>query len=128
MPIANAQMPQGWSLYQDNAPCHKSQLLIGRVFQLANGGRARLPGFFRAHRINFINAPPYSPDLNVIEHLWAHLKAKLKGRKFNSKADAWFFIRNVWQHISSTILRDLVNSMPARIRAVITAKGGPTKY
>lgn len=128
LPFANTNMPQGWALYQDNAPCHKSQLLMGRVVRLANGGKVRLPGFFAAHRVELIKAPPYSPDLNVIEHLWAHLKAKLKGRRFNSKVDAYFFIRNVWRQLSLGILRDLVDSMPRRIKAVIVAKGGPTKY
>ena len=128
LPFSNANMPNGWALYQDNAPCHKSQLLMGRVVRLASGGRARLPGFFAAHRVELIKAPPYSPDLNVIEHLWAHLKTKIKGRSFNSKVELWFVIRNMWRQIFPTILRDLVLSMPRRIKAVINANGGPTKY
>jgi transposase len=28
--------------------------------------------------------PPYSPDLNKIEHQWARLKAGLRGNKYNS--------------------------------------------
>ncbi|CAJ0947866.1 unnamed protein product, partial [Mesorhabditis belari] len=101
---------------------------MGRTVRLANGGRAHLPGWFRANRVQLVSAPPYSPDLNVIEHLWAFIKTKLKGRRFNSKADLWYFVRRVWATIAPQILRDLVDSMPRRLQAVIAAKGGPTKY
>ncbi|CAJ0953455.1 unnamed protein product, partial [Mesorhabditis belari] len=112
LPFATTKIGQGWLLYQDNAPCHK----------------ARLPGWFRSNGIQLVSAPPYSPDLNVIEHLWAFLKLKLKGKRFNTKIELWYFIRHVWKKISPQILQDLVDSMPRRIQAIISSKGGPTKY
>ena len=65
LPFSIAKMGPGWLLYQDNAPSHKSQLLMGRVVTLANGGKARLPGWFKANRVQLISAPPYSPDLSI---------------------------------------------------------------
>lgn len=128
LPFATTKMPPGWLLYQDNAPCHKSHLLMGRVVQLANGGRARVPGWFSKNRVELVKAPPYSPDLNIIEHLWAYVKSKLRGQRFGSKVELWYYIRNTWRQISPTILRDLVESMPRRVQAVIAANGGPTRY
>lgn len=128
LPFSTAKMGQGWLLYQDNAPCHKSKLLMGRVVRLANGGRARLPGWFRSNGVQLVSAPPYSPDLNVIEHLWAYVKSQLKGKRFGSKVELWYYIRNAWQQVSPQILHALVDSMPRRIQEVIKARGGPTKF
>ncbi|CAJ0963449.1 unnamed protein product, partial [Mesorhabditis belari] len=128
LPFSTANMGQGWLLYQDNAPCHKSQLLMGRRVRLANGGTALVPGWFKVNRVQLVSASPYSPDLNVIENIWAFVKSKLKGKLFGSKVELWYFIRRVWTTIGPQILRDLVDSMSRRIQAVIAARGGPTKY
>ena len=87
-----------------------------------------MPGWFAENRVKLVKAPPYSPDLNVIEHLWAFVKSKLKEKRFGSKVELWYYIRRLWTTIGPQILRDLVDSMPRRIKAVIAAKGGPTKY
>jgi len=47
----------------DNAPAHKSAILKG--FEESNKTRFAM-----------YNIPPYSPDLNPDEHVWAYLKAK----------------------------------------------------
>ena len=50
------------SLAIENAPCHTS-----------NSTKT----FLRTNRVEFIDWPPYLPDLNPIENLWAWMKRKL---------------------------------------------------
>ncbi|CAJ0924945.1 unnamed protein product, partial [Mesorhabditis belari] len=115
-------------LENDLRPQIWAKLLMGRRVRLANGGTALVPGWFKANRVQVVSAPPYSPDLNVIENLWAFVKSKLKGKPFGSKVELWYLIRRVWATIGPQILRDLADSMPRRIQAVIAVRGGPTKY
>ena len=44
---------------QDNAPIHTTK-------------KVRL--WFEMHRVEVMEWPPYSPDLNLIKHLWYRLK------------------------------------------------------
>jgi transposase len=47
---------------QDNAPIHTARVTMD---------------FLREHRIRVVNFPPYSLDLNPIEHMWWMLKRVL---------------------------------------------------
>lgn len=74
--------------------------------------------------------PPYSPDLNPIEHVWARMKKKLKGGNYTTAAGLTEAVVKAWDELSQehTFLAGLTNSMPRRLNAVIAAEGGPTKY
>ena len=74
--------------------------------------------------------PPQSPDLNPIENLWGQQKAKL-GEVEPPPANIGELVdrsREMWETISPAYCRTLVESMPRCMQAVITAKGGYTKY
>jgi len=49
----------------DNAPCHKAKSVID---------------YMSSKDLNPISWPPYSPDLNPIENIWAVLKQKLSAK------------------------------------------------
>ncbi len=74
--------------------------------------------------------PPQSPDLNPIEHLWDVVEREIRimdvqPANLQQLRDA---IMSIWTKISEECFQNLVESMPHRIKAVLKAKGGPTRY
>ncbi len=87
---------------KDNAPCHKAQIIS-----------------FLEHDNEFtlLKCPPQSPDLNPIEHLWDVVEREIR-----------IMDMSIWTKISEECFQHLIESMPQRIKAVLKAKGGPTRY
>ncbi|GFS92603.1 transposable element Tc1 transposase [Trichonephila clavipes] len=76
------------------------------------------------HCRNQLNTPPQSPDLNVIENLWSHLERSVQKHQITSKEQ----LKSVLQEDAPETTRHLVESMPRRLEAIISAKGYATKY
>ena len=84
------------------------------------------------------NGPPYSPDLNPIEHVWKHLKEELQklypwisnvpGCPETVKMKMAEILPQVWDSIDKEFLKNLIESMPHQIEAVIQAGGWYTGY
>ena len=99
---------------QDVAPCHRAKIVTQ---------------FLKAQKINILDWPGNSPDLNPIENLWTILKNKVSERQPTNAKILEQAIKEVWvRDISPAYCRNLVESMLRRLEAVIKAKGGPTKY
>ncbi|GFT28772.1 transposable element Tc1 transposase [Trichonephila clavipes] len=75
-----------------------------------------------------LNTPPQSPDLNVIENLWSHLERAVQKHQITSKEQLKSVLQEEWLNIAPKTTRHLVESMPRRLEAVISAKGYATKY
>lgn len=76
---------------------------------------------------------PFSPDLNPIESVWLEMKHYLQLRYGDIDHSSYDRLREhvteAWNiGISSEFLEGLIQSMPARMEAVITANGGHTRY
>jgi len=108
---------------QDNAPVHSATIVTD---------------WLQERSITVMKCPPYSPDLNPIEHLWSYLKQRLyiqhpdllnsrKGKN-QLKDDLINALEQTWRTIPETYLASLYKSMKDRCHAVIRARGGYTRY
>jgi hypothetical protein len=103
------------------------------LFQDDNAKVHRIPAVNEWKEDNSISSLPWpaqSPDLNPIEHLWDVLDRRVRGRQNTpkNKTELMDVLVEEWQKIEPEILKNLVESMPRRIQAVIDAKGNPTRY
>lgn len=77
---------------------------------------------------NVLEWPPQSADLNPIEHLWDHLDRKIHEQPISSLTELRKVIQREWEKIPANVTKNLVDSMPRRLQAVLKSKGYPTKY
>lgn len=100
-------------LQHDNAPAHKAFVVTKFLNDLDQ------------QRINW---PPQSPDLNIIENVWAYVKRNIPYRVGRSKQELWDEIVEVWSKIPLEFISKLFDSIPRRLNEVILNNGGQTKY
>ncbi len=102
---------------QDNAPCHKAQIISDWFLEHDN-------------EFNLLKWPPQSPDLSPIEQLWDVVEREIRimDVQLTTLQQLHDFIMSIWTKISEECFQHLVESMPRRIKAVLKAKGGPTRY
>ena len=99
---------------QDGVPCHCSKIVTD---------------FFRANKVTLLEWPGNSPDLNLIENLWAVLKDEVAGKHPSNIPALIEAIELIWiREIPEEFCKDLVESMPRQMKVVIKAKGELTKY
>jgi transposase len=102
-----------WWFLQDNDPKHKSKLVRSWLFN---------------HGIQCLEFPPYSSDLNPIEHLWADISRRVEQFQCDSMEELQDIVAEQWKNTPKKLLRKLARSMPERCQAVIDAKGDHTKF
>ncbi len=84
--------------------------------------------YLKRTRINAIEWPPQSPDLNPIENLWEELFRKVQKTKPSNLDDLWHHLQAAWLEIPVNTIQKLVQSMPRHVKAVLDAHGGHAKY
>jgi hypothetical protein len=82
--------------------------------------------------------PPYSLDLNPIEHIWWHLKTRVceifpnvaadKSESEHTRQRLESCLQAAWDTLDKLLFNKLHLSMDKRIEACIKAKGWHTKY
>jgi transposase len=113
----------GLIFMQDKAPIHTAKAVAL---------------WFRENGINVMEWPPYSPDMNPIEHLWFLLKEHVDnvnphinnvvGGEDKIKAALFDALYKAWEALDEYYLHDLVWSMERRVEALIASEGWYTKY
>ena len=100
---------------QDNDPKHKC--LVCWVWYKDNG-------------IELLPWPAQFADIAPIEHLWGHLKNRLKEYDHPPSGilELWERVEKEWNKIQPEVVQNLIESMPSRVAAVVKAKGGYTKH
>lgn len=72
--------------------------------------------------------PPQSPDLNLVEHLWPMVTQTMVGQQFPSADALWTALQSAFAAIPACRVRKLYRSYARRLRAVVVARGGHTRY
>lgn len=87
-------------------------------------------GYLQEVRVDALQWPARSPDLNPIEHVWDKLKRNIRGR-INAPTTL-AALKNAaieeWEAIPQDYIQHLISGMRRRLQEVIKARGGNTKY
>jgi hypothetical protein len=116
LPTIEDQFGDDDCLYQhDNAPCHKARSVTE---------------WFVDNKVQEMDCPTQSPDLNPTEHLWDELERQLRYRSQcpTSLIALATTLQEEWAAILLDTFKHQIESLPGRVRSVTKAKGGPTRY
>ena len=101
---------EGWELQQDKASCHIAT-----------------EGWLEQHGLAGWKVAPKGNDINPIENLWAILDERLEDKKFQTEKGMKKKIRQLWDELDLSLLHNLIDSIPDRLRRIRKAKGGSIK-
>ena len=71
---------------------------------------------------------PYSPDLAPIENAWRAPKGNLRKFAHWDEETVYGVAKEGWNRLSQQTINSWIDSMPARLQAVIDGKGQMTAY
>ena len=105
---------QSMQLMEDGAPAHRAKST--KEWHAEHGVEL------------FPDWPSNSPDVNPIENLWSQMKHLQRHERATSIAGLKKIAQKVWRGITPEYLRQLYQSMPRRMQAIINARGAHTRY
>lgn len=108
-------LPENFVFMHDNAPPHHAR---STSMYLEN------------KKIEVLEWPPLSPDLNPIENIWGMLSKKVygHGKSYKNSNELWEAIVYEWHKIPPSVFRNLYDSMSERLVSVLVGRGERIKY
>lgn len=116
--LAAARGMGTWVLQQDNDPSHKCAAAEVHAWNQKHNCSVQL----------LQDWPPNSPDLNIIENVWAYTQAKVNARGCKTFEEFKDAVISELKSVPKAYIASLYKSIPKRIAAVIEKEGGKTKY
>lgn len=100
---------------QDNAPIHVS---------------GHSEGFFKKNKINLLEWPSLSPDLNPIENVWGYLTQQIYSNRscFSNIDELKESILDAWNSLEFRYIEELISSMQKRLEMVVKRDGDVIVY
>ena len=82
------------------------------------------------NEVNILPWPAQSPDLNIIENVWAALKNELWNQRASIKneSDVWAKTREIFHNFTLAFFHKLYEFLPERVQSVIDLNGNRTRY
>ena len=111
--VKQLKLGKHWIMQQDNDPKHRSRLVTN---------------WLDKKKIKRLFWPPFSPDLNPIEHIWDEMERRMKTQHPKNVKELKQALLHVWNNIEKDVLKKLVDSVPNRLREVLKMRGYPTRY
>ena len=102
---------------------------LGFIFQQdgASPHRAKNTIQFLSQKVKLlkdvIKWPANSPDLNVIEIIWAIIKSRINIEKVENKKDLFEKVKQIWDEIPIETINLLIDSFHSRIKTCIQLNG-----
>jgi hypothetical protein len=115
-PVIAKNFPDNNYIYQDdNATPHRAGII---------------KEYAAEQQLKTMTWPACSPDLNIIENVWAVLKMNIQRHlcEINTLDDLKSVILKCWDSLEQSYIKRLYLSIPRRLRAVRLSKGHLTKY
>ncbi|GFV49335.1 transposable element Tcb2 transposase [Trichonephila clavipes] len=108
-------------------------MVWGAVFQQDNARphvAKTVKSYLDSQQVQLLPWPAYSPDMSPIEHEWDFVGRRIARdlRPVASTDELWLRIQTIWNTLPQADIKNLFNSMPRRVAALIAARGGHTKY
>ncbi|KAF8661446.1 hypothetical protein AX16_001331, partial [Volvariella volvacea WC 439] len=80
--------------------------------------------WFEKKKVHQLPWAPSSPDINIIEHIWQQLNARIHARNSlpHNKEEFWEALQEKWYLFPQEALDKLYESMPYRVASLLAAR------
>lgn len=116
--LFSTQGISSWTLQQDNDPTHKCAGDLVAAWNTNKGSSVKLLSPW----------PPNSPDLNLIENIWAWVQSKVDAMGCTTFDDFKQAVTDQLAAVPKDHLTSMYGSMAKRLAEVVANEGGPTRY